>query len=1144
MCKKLLENIGKNIRVSFFLAAVVWGYFYFLGCVKADQYQIFNVKKTITWAQSQNTLYRAHSHRTIDGILLSEDLWRDYVFSMRIINPRDCGFLYDYRDANNYHFVYFQKATGAILSGHLNAGKADNVRSITLGPLSAFNVTAKKQDAAMKFFINDQLVFEKKTSDRSGKIGLMVNEVQAPPVVFHQIAIAGSLGNGKFVKAEVRVKPENGIVEAFRVILVFYLFFALFVVFYPWFAGPFYKKSFTIDEKTEKFFALWGPGVLHVFLAACFFWPFIARGEVAVFSYDNLGEIFPLFHYSQQNFLNILNGQSPWLWNPLIQNGFPFYSNHWDMIYYPLNWPVFLVSSENLLTALTLKSFLEVSALGIFAYGFFAIELNNRRWALFASVVYQMCSLLIFTMGIFPATSTYFAMMFYLYLLWSVALRGATLNFLLLTFAVVLILTSANVAFIFYACLALAVITVYRFLSVDKGGKQLFVLTALAWASAVLISSVRIFSCLAGVMGSNRMAETFHTLHDRSYMVLRLLVPEIAGWMGPDALNVLKSSNLNLIYSQLELPSSNPQNSFFVYFGVLPALFLMASFLVPMKGRPAFWKVYSLVVLGIALLWQPIWGILSILCLPLNHYSYHMIIVPVGICALIGYAGISWEARQWETPDFRRRLGVFGGLAGAYLCVFLTYLFPSLAFLTRIIFLAVGLVVVFYYALKKRSVLSSEKFLSWIMDAVCVLLLVFLVIVTLYLTIADIPKKEGLGTALILPFLWLTAAVGMILKFHNRYHGSFDFRGGLGFAGIVFVAPLLLSAAVVNFSTIEMILGLDLPMRVYAVDVLTGILRLLLLVQIGLLGFSAVRKKVLSLSLIFVLFLSFTALDLIVFNARFNNITSPFYFKNAFYPKPFHYRDIPESLRQQMDLVNYRVSHQDRQDFNANKNLVFNMPSYTGTVGYMTKRFSKLLTSFGYVPGIYMLYPEDATDNARFLDISAVKYVFNEDRTLAQRPSALGRLNFFFMAQKISDDDELLARLKDRDFDARKILLLSDSAPVTGGMLKDSVVIPIDKTSPNVVESRVSSSSSGYVLFADSYDEGWKAYLNGSLTPVLRANFNFMACVIPQAGDYKIRFVYEPQDYRRNLYLTIAGLLIFGCVIVIAGIKKIFSLWS
>jgi hypothetical protein len=1142
MIRNLLKTGRNSIGLGLIALVLVLGYFHFLKSVKTDRYQIFNLSKTITWAQSQNSLYRTHTHGTTDNLILSEDDWAEYVFSMQIINSQDCSFVYDYLDSDNYYFVYFKKETGRIVSGQLVDSKVQNLKSVVFAFPLSFDVIVKKQKGLVHVIVNQQPFFEILTTALAGKIGLTLSGLESPPTIFHQVAIKGILGDGQKIEADIGIKPESGIVKAFKSFLFFYLAFMLLMIFGPFFVVQMKFRKIVLPARIHKFLRIASPFFIHLFLAGCFFWPFITRGEVAVFSYDNLGEILPLFYYAQQNFLNILQGNAAWLWNPLIQNGFPFYSNHWDMIYYPLNWPVFLFPQAHLLTTLTFKTFIEVVALGIFAYGFFVIELQNKRWALFSSVVYQMCSLLIFTMGIFPATSTYFSMTFYLYVLWSVAQRRALYNLLLLTFAVVLILTSANVAFIFYACLALAVISIYRFLSVSPMGLKVFALTALAWMMGTLISSVRILSCLVGVMSSNRMAESFHTLHDRVYMVVRLFIPEIAGWMGPDALNVLMSPNLRLIFRELELPSSNPQNSFFVYFGVIPALLLAGSFLFPVKGKHAFWRVYSFVVLGIALLWQPIWGILSILCLPLNHYSYHVIILPIGICALIGYTGMAWEAGSFENKELRRNLAIFLSLSGGYILVFLTYLFPPLAFLTRIIFLLMGLGVAFYYVLSHRSILLSEKFVSFIISLGNVLILTLLILTTLFLSLAPIPKKEGLGTELILPFLWLSVAAVMILSLYQYYQAHADFKKLARGVLISLVTALLLSGTWVFYDKGDFLLRWEPSLRVYVIDLLVGVLRFFLMLQIGLLSFRSIGKKLFSIRMVFILLLTFTAMDLIVFNARFNNITSPFYFKNAFYPQPFSYRAINPNLREQMDFINYRVSHQDRQDINANKNLIFNMPSYTGTVGYMTQRFSKFLTTFGYPQGIYMLYPEDATDNSRFLDLSAVHYVFEGNGKVSERPSALGRLNFLFSSEVIADDDILLARLQEKTFDPHKTVLLSESSSLNIADQKEGMMIPIDQASPNIIESHLQASSMGLLLFNESYDAGWKVYLNSVATPILRANYNFMACVIPRAGTYDIRFVYDPADYKRNLYLSLLGLGVFLLVIAFAFIQKIFLL--
>jgi len=1100
------------------LLAVVLGYSSFVRTIKHQHYQIFNVKTTVTWAHSDRGLYRTHTYGTVDNMLLSEDNWREYLFTALISNPENCGLIYDYRDNGNYSFFYFKKNPGQLVSGQLKDGKVQNVKPLLYDLPVTFSAVLHKENGVVQLIMDGRLVLESPAQASQGKVGLLMNSMAKPPTIFHDITINGSLGNGQKMKSEVAAPLFGGTVNAFLNFLPFYLMFFICLLLLPRTLPAFSLQGLNESPKFRKFF----PALVHIFLAACFFWPFISAGEVAVFSYDNLGEIFPLFFYAKHNFVNILQGHPPWLWNPLIQNGFPFFSNHWDMIYYPLNWPVFLVPDQYLLNALTFKSFVEVALLGIFAYGFFKRELGNSRWALFSSVAYQMCSLLIFTMSIFPATSLFFAMTVYLYVLWSVPERKPLVNFLLLSMAVVLILTSANVAFIFYACLSLGIISIYYFLTV-KDGKKVFMITAAGWAGGTLISSVRILSCLYGVTHSNRLAENFATIHDRAYMALRLFVPEITGWMGPDALNVLMSPNLGLVFRNLDLPS-NPQNSFFVYFGVLPALLLLVSLLTPAKGRHLFWKIYAFAALGIALLWQPFWGILSILSFPLSHYSYHSIILPVGICTLIGYTGMAWEAGQLESKNFQRNLFLCLLFVAAYMLIFITYLFPHLTPVTRIIFLLFGAGIVMYFT----------KSFSWVALAVHVLSVALLILLTLLLVLAPIPKKEALGTELILPFLWLASAVAVLMYGYHRNQDGRDFKTILIPLGLAVVA-----AGIVVFSGLtDGILGSEQGLRVYAIDVLTGFVRVLILVQVGLLAFSGLQKRIFSARVIFAVLLVLTAADLIVFNARFNNITAPFYFKNAFYPKGFVYRDLAPDLLKRIDLTNYRVSHLHRKDFNANKNLVFNIPSYTGTVGYMTPRFSKLLTAFGFPKGTYMLYPEDSTDNARFLDLSAVRYFFDEKGEIVERPQSLARLNMIYAAEVIADDDVMLQRLQAGNFDPRKTVLLSQ--PLSVGLLaagQDAVPVAILKNTPDRIEAKVTTTAAGILLFAESFDEGWKIIIDNKLVPVVRANYNFLACAV-EPGEHQVQLIYSPVQYKRNVFLSLVGLLFFAGAAAAAFLKR------
>ena len=160
-----------------------------------------------------------------------------------------------------------------------------------------------------------------------------------------------------------------------------------------------------------------------------------------------------------------------------------------------------------------------------------------------------MFSLLIFTFSIFPSTSFFFAGTLYLYCLWSIPKRRDAWNYILLALSVVLALTSANTAFIFYGGLALATFTLYRVLSLKgKERGQTIRIAFLSLLTGLLISAVRIIPCVIGVMDSNRVVENFYTLHDRFFLFIRLFLPEIVGWLGAKSFNALTSPNLNLIF--------------------------------------------------------------------------------------------------------------------------------------------------------------------------------------------------------------------------------------------------------------------------------------------------------------------------------------------------------------------------------------------------------------------------------------------------------------------------------------------------------------------------------------------------------------------------------------------------------------------
>lgn len=116
-------------------------------------------------------------------------------------------------------------------------------------------------------------------------------------------------------------------------------------------------------------------------------------------------------------------------------------------------------------------------------------------------------------------------------------------------------------------------------------------------------------------------------------------------------------------------------------------------------------------------------------------------------------------------------------------------------------------------------------------------------------------------------------------------------------------------------------------------------------------------------------------------------------------------------------------------------------------------------------------------------------------------------------AAKAATPEEALARMAESGYDPHGELLLS-GCKVAGSDARsvEGNVEPILCISGESAW-RVTPSDAAYLRFADAWDPGWKAWVDGEKTDVLRADWLFSAIRVP-AGDHVVVFRHDPAAWQ------------------------------
>lgn len=144
-----------------------------------------------------------------------------------------------------------------------------------------------------------------------------------------------------------------------------------------------------------------------------------------------------------------------------------------------------------------------------------------------------------------------------------------------------------------------------------------------------------------------------------------------------------------------------------------------------------------------------------------------------------------------------------------------------------------------------------------------------------------------------------------------------------------------------------------------------------------------------------------------------------------------------------------------------------------------------------------------------------------EDRSVAvlESKTALPRAFMVYDWEVITDGNEQLTRLLDKDFPFDKKVILEANPGIEK---EQEAKFSTEKITygPNRISFDVGTEKSGILFISDSWFPGWRAFLGGQETDLLRANHNFRAVVVP-AGEHNIQFIYDPLSFKIGLLVSL-----------------------
>jgi hypothetical protein len=175
---------------------------------------------------------------------------------------------------------------------------------------------------------------------------------------------------------------------------------------------------------------------------------------------------------------------------------------------------------------------------------------------------------------------------------------------------------------------------------------------------------------------------------------------------------------------------------------------------------------------------------------------------------------------------------------------------------------------------------------------------------------------------------------------------------------------------------------------------------------------------------------------------------------------------------------------------------------------------------------------KETLQNQAMIDIMNAGYIIydgDKGTGVQKNPGDLGRARLYYNFEAMENQEKIIQKLRDNDFDYRNVLLL-EGAENGKNIGNGSVKITGTKMDNMIFD--VESSAEGKLFVSENFHKFWKAKVNGKDTQIYRAFSTFMALDIPQ-GKSIVELQYKSDNVKISLWIGLAGVLLLVGVAVV-----------